>query len=124
MFVSIMFFAILMLAGQDDLSGSGGPGIAGIFMVLAVAAFIGGLVTQAAAPVKMIMHASLGMPIAIVAMLIISIVAGTANGSAFIGVIVIGLGGWGVSAIGAHAGWALVKDKKGTGGQNYDQVFG
>jgi hypothetical protein len=81
------------------------------------------LITQAAAPAKMILHASLGMPIAMLGMVIISIVAGTMQGSAFIGVIIIGLGGWAVSAIGANVGWAMVKDNKMAPAGQIDQVF-
>jgi hypothetical protein len=130
MFAAIVVIFTLMIrdavsaaeSGLEKPTMDGDAAATAFFLALAVAAFVGGLVTQAAAPARMLLGAGLGAAVAIagVGLLAVSGVATStggdveskAMGQALGGIAIMAAGAAIIGVIGAAIGWAVVRNSK------------
>ncbi len=127
LFFLFMLLAILMLrhvVAGGKLTDDQGTTV--VFLALGGSALFGGAVTQAIAPLRMLIPAGAGFMCVVFALIGIATAATNApvNDQAILGFVIIGIGGWIVGIIGAAIAWQFVKNKaRGTGGPDVAQAF-
>jgi hypothetical protein len=109
-FFLFMLLAILMLRqAAEGGSLTENEGITVVFLSLAGAAFLGGLITQSIAPRRMCFACGSGFVVVIMSMVALAAAASDKGmeGNAVTGMVIIGIGGLLVGALGALVGWAM-----------------
>jgi hypothetical protein len=114
-FAVLMMLMMILIVRKAADGGAVGEnmGVGLMLLMLALTAFLGGAITQAIAPERMLVPCGAGFLVLMFVVFGISAAqtGGQGMGQAFGGLMFVGLIGLGVGTLGAAVGWGFVKDK-------------